>query len=54
MELSTVVAPPTPKPALRLRERSAFDVKVVEYELTDAAERWQELIRYLLEIDANQ
>jgi len=31
---------------------SDFDVKVVECEVSDAPERWRELIEFLLEVDA--
>ena len=33
-------------------EKSSFDVKVVNCEVSDAPERWRELISYLLEVDA--
>lgn len=37
---------------VRKIEKDAFDVKVVECEVSDAPERWRELIAFLLEVDA--
>ncbi len=41
-------------PMVRKVEKDAFDVKVVECDLSDAPERWRELIAFLLEVDAAQ
>ena len=54
MQLSPRVVSSTHTLELRPREKSAFDVKVVECEITAAAERWREVIRFLLEVDSAQ
>jgi hypothetical protein len=36
------------------RKKPAFNVKVVKSEMIDAPERWSELVRILLEVDAAQ
>jgi hypothetical protein len=41
-------------PIASRQEETAFDVKVVECEVSDAPERWRELLSYLLEVDAAQ
>ena len=43
-----------PETLRRGSEKSAFDVKVVECEVSSAPDRWRELVSFLLEVDAAQ
>ena len=54
MRTVEILDTPSVEPRLHQEDLSTFSVKVVECEIDSAAERWRELIRFLLEVEATQ